>query len=45
MKNTGDSFRKIVLLDGNRKPWTDDDGITYVGVIQFLLGEVDIEKI
>lgn len=45
MKNTGDSFRKIVLLDGNRKPWTDDDGITYVGVIPFLLGDIDIEKI
>ncbi len=44
MKNTGDSFRKIVLLDGNRKPWTDDDGITYVGVIPFLLGDIDIEK-
>ncbi|MBP3228904.1 MAG: ATP-binding protein [Bacteroidaceae bacterium] len=45
MKHTGDSFRKIILLDGNRKPWTDEDGITYVGVIPFLLGEIDVENI
>ena len=45
MKNTVDSFRKIVLLDGNRKPWTDDDGITYAGVIPFLMGDIDIEEI
>lgn len=37
LKNTGDFFRKIVILDGNIKPWTDEDGVTYMGVIQFLL--------
>ena len=37
LKNTGDFFRKIVILDGSSKPWTDDDGITYIGVIPFLL--------
>ncbi len=39
MKNSGDFFRKIVILDGNAKAWTDDDGIMYVGVIPFLLEE------
>jgi predicted AAA+ superfamily ATPase len=39
LKNTGDFFRKIVILDGNAKPWTDEDGIMYVGVIPFLLEE------
>ena len=39
LKNSGDSFRKIVILDGNAKPWTDEDGIIYVGVIPFLLEE------
>ena len=42
LKNSGDSFRKIVILYGNAKPWTDDDGIIYVGVIPFLLEEADI---
>lgn len=39
LKNSGDFFRKIVILDGNAKAWTDDDGIMYVGVIPFLLEE------
>ena len=39
LKNSGDFFRKIVILDGNAKPWTDEDGITYTGVIPFLLDE------
>ena len=37
LKNSGDFFRKIVVLDGNQKLWTDQDGISYVGVIPFLL--------
>lgn len=39
LKNSGDFFRKIVILDGNVKVWTDSDGITYTGVIPFLLDE------
>ena len=42
LKNSGDFFRKIVIVDGNAKPWTDEDGIIYVGVIPFLLGGVAI---
>ena len=42
LKNSGDFFRKIVIIDGNAKAWTDDDGIKYVGVIPFLLGDPDI---
>ena len=26
-----------IVLDGNQKLWTDEDGISYVGVIPFLL--------
>lgn len=37
LKNTDDFFRKIVVLDGNSKMWTDEDGVTYIGVIPFLL--------
>ena len=33
-------------MDGNRKLWTDEDGVIYVGVIPFLLEDiiVDIAK-
>lgn len=40
LKNTDDFFRKIVVLDGNAKQWIDDDGVTYIGVIPFLLNDV-----
>lgn len=39
LHHTRDSFRKIVIVDGNAKPWIDEDGITYAGVIPFLLDE------
>ena len=42
LKNSGDFFRKIVILDGNVKAWTDEDGIMYVGVIPFLLEEASL---
>lgn len=40
LKNTGDFFRKIVILNGNSKPWTDEDGVMYIGVIPFLLEDI-----
>jgi predicted AAA+ superfamily ATPase len=40
LKNTNDFFRKIVVLDGNQKLWTDDDGVTFVGVIPFLMEDI-----
>lgn len=40
LKNTDDFFRKIVVLDGNSKIWTDEDGVTYIGVIPFLLEDL-----
>ena len=45
MRNTGDFFRKIVVLDGNSKPWTDEDGVMYVGVIPVLLEDIVAEAI
>lgn len=39
LKKSGDFFRKVVILDGNSKPWVDDDGIMYIGVIPFLLDD------
>lgn len=43
LKNSSDFFRKIVIVDGNIKQWTDEDGIIYVGVIPFLLEESGLE--
>ena len=43
LRNTGDYFRKIVVLDGNRKMWTDEDGVIYVGVIPFLLEDIIVD--
>ena len=42
LKNSGDFFRKIVIVDGNTKAWIDEDGIMYVGIIPFLLEEVSL---
>ena len=37
LHHSKDSFRKIVILDGNALPWMDEEGITYMGVIPFML--------
>lgn len=42
LKNSGDFFQKIVIVDGNTKQWMDDDGIVYVGVIPFLLEDAGL---
>lgn len=34
---TGDFFRKVVVLDGSAKPWKDEYGIEFTGLIPFLL--------
>ncbi len=36
LHKTGDFFRKLIVTDGNRKLVTDEAGISYVGVLQFL---------
>lgn len=40
LRNTGDFFKKIVVLDSNEKAWTDEEGVMYVGVIPFLLEDI-----
>ena len=39
---SGDFFRKVVVTGGNALPHVDENGITYVGVIPFLLDETII---
>ena len=40
LRNTGDFFKKIIVLDGNSRLRTDEDGVTYIGVIPFLLEDI-----
>lgn len=42
LKNSGDLFCRIVIVDGNAKQWTDENGIVYIGVIPFLLEEANL---
>lgn len=37
--NSGDFFKKIVVTSGTQKPYMDENGIIYVGIIPFLLDE------
>ena len=37
LRHTQDSFRKLVILDGNSQYWLDENGVAYIGVIPFLL--------
>ena len=39
LKRIPDSFSKIVVVRDYLKPWQDENGITYVGIEQFLLNE------
>ena len=39
LKRIPDSFRKMVVVRDYLKPWQDENGITYVGIEQFLLNE------
>ena len=39
LKRIPDSFSKIVVVRDYLKPWYDDNGITYMGIEQFLLDE------
>jgi predicted AAA+ superfamily ATPase len=39
LKRIPDSFSKVVVVRDYLKPWQDENGITYVGIEQFLLNE------
>lgn len=39
LKRIPDSFSKIVVVKDYLTPWTDDNGITYIGIENFLLDE------
>ena len=40
LRKIGDSFRKIVIVGNDIAEYTDDNGIRYMGLIQFLLSSL-----
>ena len=40
LKNIDDSFKKIVIVSDDIATYTDDDGITYMGLFNFLLNGI-----
>ena len=46
LAHTGDSFRKIVVTgDPYEKPWMDESGITFMGIVPFLLDPHSLETL
>ena len=43
LKNTKDFFKKIIISKTSMKPWTDEDGILYLGLYEFLLNEKSLD--
>ena len=35
----GDSFKKIIIVKDDIKPWTDENGILIMGLMDFLMGD------
>ena len=40
LKNIDDSFKKIVIVSDDIATYTDEDGITYMGLFNFLLNGI-----
>ncbi len=43
LRNIPDSFKKIVIVNGNAKPWRNDDGFVIMGMKYFLLNAESLE--
>ena len=44
LNRSGDNFRKIVVVSGASRLWTDNDGISYVGLLTFLMNPESVLK-
>ena len=46
LRHIGDNFRKVVVT-GNpyEKPWTDRNGVTFIGIMPFLLDPRSLETL
>ena len=43
LRNIPDSFKKIVIVNGSRKPWRNDEGFVIMGMKYFLLEPDSLE--
>ncbi len=43
LRNLPDSFKKIVIVNGTKKPWRNDEGFVIMGMKYFLLNEDSLE--
>jgi len=43
LQNIGDNFKKIIVVKDVIKPQRDNDGITTIGLFDFLLNESSLE--
>ena len=43
LRNIPDSFKKIVIVNGSKKPWRNDDGFVIMGMKYFLLESESLE--
>lgn len=42
-RNIPDSFKKIVIVNGTKKPWRNDEGFVIMGMKYFLLNADSLE--
>lgn len=43
LRNIPDSFKKIVIVNGTKKPWRNDEGFVIMGMKYFLLNDDSLE--
>lgn len=43
LRNIPDSFKKIIIINGTKKPWRNDDGFVIMGMKYFLLNADSLE--
>ena len=43
LRNIPDSFKKIVIVNGSKKPWRNDEGFVIMGMKYFLLNADSLE--
>ncbi len=43
LRNTSDSFKKVVVVNGASKPWRNEEGFVIMGMKYFLLNADSLE--
>ena len=43
IRNIPDSFKKIIIINGTKKPWRNDEGFVIMGMKYFLLNADSLE--